>query len=62
MTNAFNYNDFEKTFVEHNGGDDDRLAFLNENEKKNGVPVDVEMNKIIISHTRLLHKFRNAIK
>jgi len=30
MTNSFNYNDFEKPFVEH----DDRLAFLNENEKK----------------------------
>jgi len=45
MTNAFNYNDFEKTFVEHDDDDDDRLAFLNENEKKNGVPVDVEMKK-----------------
>jgi len=43
MTNAFNYNDFEKTFVEHD--DDDRLAFLNENLKKNGVLVDVEMKK-----------------
>lgn len=41
MTNSFNYNDFEKPFVEH----DDRLAFLNENEKKNDIPVDVEMKK-----------------
>lgn len=40
-TNAFNYNDFEKKFVEH----DDRSSFLNENEKKNDVVVDVETKK-----------------